>query len=169
MPTRLTTRLTTPHHPSALSALQRHLPRDPSEIPQHHLPRTLSTTAQDLPSAPPLSTAPQHRPSAPPLSTAPHQPRINRHVPFQQPSQVLELCQSLRLHSTRANRNRSTSDLQRLAPIRTPREWPQPHRRQPSVDAFSRAGGTGRASVGPGSISPCSFNNLNLYEGAATP
>lgn len=127
-----------------------------SEIPQHHLPRTLSTTAQDLP-------------SAPPLSAAPHQPRINRHVPFQQPSQVLELCQSLRLHSTRANRNRSTSDLQRLAPIRTPREWPQPHRRQPSVDAFSRAGGTGRASVGPGSISPCSFNNLNLYEGAATP
>ena len=134
------------------------------EIPQ----RFLSTTCQE-PSAPPPKTSPQHRPSAPPLSTAPHQPRINRHVPFQQPSQVLELCQSLRLHSTRANRNRSTSDLQRLAPIRTPREWPQPHRRQPSVDAFSRAGGTGRASVGPGSISPCSFNNLNLYEGAATP
>jgi len=31
------------------------------------------------------------------------------------PDEVLELCQSLRLHSTRANRNRSTSDLQRLS------------------------------------------------------
>ena len=28
--------------------------------------------------------------------------------------QVLELCQSLRLHSTRANRNRSIGDLQRV-------------------------------------------------------
>ena len=30
------------------------------------------------------------------------------------PDEVLELCQSLRLHSTRANRNRSMGDLQRL-------------------------------------------------------
>ena len=36
------------------------------------------------------------------------------HYFLNDPDEVLELCQSLRLHSTRANRNRSMGDLQRL-------------------------------------------------------
>jgi len=41
------------------------------------------------------------------------------HYFLNDPDEVLELCQSLRLHSTRANRNRSMGDLQRLHSERT--------------------------------------------------
>lgn len=43
----------------------------------------------------------------------------NAHFYLNDPDEVLELCQSLRLHSTRANRNRSMGDLQRLHSERT--------------------------------------------------
>ena len=58
------------------------------------------------------------------------------HYYLNDPDEVLELCQSLRLHSTRANRNRSMGDLQRLHSERT---W-----------TMNKGGGGGGGGAGSG-------------------
>ena len=61
------------------------------------------------------------------------------------PDEVLELCQSLRLHSTRANRNRSMGDLQRL---HSDRSWTVGKPRGASGGGAGPGGGAGAGAMG---------------------
>jgi len=87
-------------------------------------------------------------------STGPNRPAVFTAVVGQKPSaarfflndsdEVLELCQSLRLHSTRANRNRSMGDLQRAERAWSASGNPPAHTSLPE----DRVSSTAKSSVG---------------------
>ena len=90
-------------------------------------------------------------------SAQPHAPAVFTTVVGRKPSaahyflndadEVLELCQSLRLHSTRANRNRSMGDLQRL---HLERHWASGGSRTSSMrsSSISAADGASMSAMG---------------------